>query len=112
MSTWKNPLNDRNFTQPGEKNGLLHPPDCVCAKCAAGRQSRQLDPALREKLDEMLDATFLQMVQSNVMGGFQAAANNTPISAVRSGFLGNMANIFLMREMAAAYFAESEEAQE
>jgi hypothetical protein len=95
----------RDFLPQSEKNGLLHPPNCACVKCAAGRESQTLSTELLDKVDEMLDATFIQMVQGNVMGGFQALGSGRPINEVRSGFLGNMANIFRMREMAAAYFA-------
>ena len=103
---------DRNFNPVSEKNGVLHPNNCACAKCAAGRESQELSPELREKVRETLDATFLQMVQGNVMGGFQALGANRPIGEVRQGFLGNMANIMRMREMAAAYFAEEKSSEE
>lgn len=95
----------RDFLPQGEKNGLLHPPSCACVRCAAGRDSQEISPELREKVQEMLDSTFLQMVQGNVIGGYQIMAQNRPMQEVRSGFLGNMEKIMMLREMAAAYFA-------
>lgn len=100
----------RDFLPQGEKNGILHPPSCACTKCAAGRESQNLTPELRKRIHEMLDDTFLQAVQGNVLGGFQALVQGQPINAVRSGFLGHMANIMRMREMAASYFAEEKAA--
>jgi tRNA A37 N6-isopentenylltransferase MiaA len=100
-------MSHRDFQPVSEKNGLLHPSSCACVKCAAGRDSQILDESLREKVNEMLDATFLHMVQQNVAGGYQNLAAGGAIGQVRQGFLGNMANIMRMREMAAAYFSSA-----
>lgn len=100
-------MSDRRFNAPVEKNGLLHPPNCACVRCAAGRESQELDAGLLAKVDEKLDEYFLQTLQSNFMGGFQALAAGQPIDVVRGSFLGNMANIMRLREMAAAYFAQA-----
>lgn len=101
-------MSDRRFQAPVEKNGLLHPPNCACVRCAAGRESQELDAPLLEKVNEKLEEAFLQLVQGNFMGGFQQLAAGQPIDVVRGGFLGNMSSIMRMREMAAAYFAQSE----
>ena len=99
-------MNDRNFRPQGELNGLLHPPSCACVRCAAGRESRELSPAMREKVQEMIDGTFLNMVSGNIMGGGQSLHQGQPHHLVRAGFLANMEHIFDMREMATAYFAD------
>jgi hypothetical protein len=57
---------------------------------------------------EMLDATFIQQVQGNILGGAQVLGSGQPIDKVRAGFLKNMEHIFRMREMAFAYFADAE----
>ena len=99
-------MDHRNFKPNTENNGLLHPPSCACVKCAAGRESQELDEGLRQRVREALDDTFLQQVSGNILGGMQALAQGQPIAAVWSGFLNNMHHIMVMREMAAAYFAE------
>jgi tRNA A37 N6-isopentenylltransferase MiaA len=98
-------MKNHDFSQQSEKNGLLHPPNCACVRCAAGRESQELDDSLRERVKEMLDNAFLEMVKGNFMGGCATLGQGTAIGLVRSGFLGNMANIMQMREIAAAYFA-------
>jgi hypothetical protein len=97
---------DREFHPNSENNGLLHPPNCVCVRCSAGRESQELDEGLKIRIREMLDQTLIEMVKGNVMGGFQALAAGGQVSVVRSQFLGNMGKIMQMREMATAYFAD------
>lgn len=96
----------RDFLPPAEKNGLVHPPSCVCVKCSAGREARQLDVEMKERVRQKLDDCFLEAVAGNLIGGFQALVAGQPVAQVRAGFLGNMEKILIMRETAAAYFSE------
>lgn len=105
-------MKDRTFSPQYETNGILHPPRCVCVKCAAGRSSRELDDSMIPKIKELLDNIFLQQLGNNIMGGFNALAQGAPIDQVRVGFLQNMEKMFVVREMAYAYFAEPETAKE
>jgi hypothetical protein len=102
-------MKPRDFVPPSNRNGLLHPPQCVCVKCAAGRESRELDEPLRERLKEALDNAFINATVGNMLGGSQALSSGQPEHLVRQGFLGNMENIMTMREIAAAYFAQPQE---
>ena len=99
-------MHDRNFKPTTESNGILHPPNCACVKCAAGRESLELGDSLLQRVKEVIDETFLEQLKGNLHGGMQALAQGQPIAVVRGGFLTNMANMFTMREMASAYFAD------
>jgi len=106
MTTWRNPLNKREFEPVGESNGLLHPANCACARCAAGRESQELSQELKEAVREALDQCFVQAVQGNLLGGCQALGQGQPVGQVRNAFLHNMGNLMRMREIAFAYFAD------
>ena len=101
-------MQGKKFVPTPTGNHLVHPPSCACVRCAAGRKSQELDESLLAKVLEMLDATFLAMVQGNVAGGHQMLAQGQPPEAVRAGFVQNMHSIMLMREIAASYFADEE----
>jgi len=104
-------MRERDFRQQSENNGLLHPNSCACAKCAAGRESRELSFELRERIHAILDDTFVNFVQANFLGGLQAFSQGQAEADVRNGFLNGMANAFRMREVAAAYLADSKEVE-
>ena len=112
MSTWRNPLNNREFMPQSEKNGILHPPSCACVKCSAGRESQDLSEEIIQRIRATLDDAFVNFVQANFLGGLQAFGQGQLEVAVRAGFIQGMANAFRMREIAAAYFAESKEVGE
>ena len=101
-------MNEKRFEPNAPTNGLLHPVNCACVKCAAGRDSQELGEGLRERLRQMFDDVFLDAVRGNILGGLNMLGQNQPLHVVRSGFHGNMGHIMQMREIAASYFAVDE----